>query len=433
MNWKRLKELREEQGNDAAELRKLSETLDTEKRGMTPEETAKFDEIYKGYNERKTEIEQLEKMKQIDDDVNNRSNQDFRENRAGNLPSDQAELRSLALHGWALTAIGDDVNEQHREAAQAFGLDFRANVINMNLATKAPQSVEEVRAMSSEQGSLGGIMVPVTMMNQFELAKVTYGSVSNVAQVLRTETGEEIDWPGADDTSNEGEMIGENKDAGDADDIEFKAVKWRSYAFSSKVIKVPYSLIRDAAMPLETFLGEIMGKRITRAMNRKFTLGTGNAQPMGIVSAATAGKTAAAVDELTPDELIDFTFSVDEAYRKNGKWMMNDKVILVISKLKYSDGTYVWQRSFREGSPDRILNYPYEVNNFMPDTLATGVTAALFGDLAQYKVREVRGIRIKRLVERYAESDQIGFIAYQSGDGNLLDMGDHPVKSFKMA
>jgi HK97 family phage major capsid protein len=44
----------------------------------------------------------------------------------------------------------------------------------------------------------------------------------------------------------------------------------------------------------------------------------------------------------------------------------------------------------------------------------------LGGRMSNYKIRRVGQIRLKRLVERFAESDQVGFIAYMSADGNML-------------
>jgi HK97 family phage major capsid protein len=45
----------------------------------------------------------------------------------------------------------------------------------------------------------------------------------------------------------------------------------------------------------------------------------------------------------------------------------------------------------------------------------------LFGDMRQYKVRMVRGIEWKILTERYAETRQNGYFAFNRWDGELID------------
>jgi HK97 family phage major capsid protein len=52
----------------------------------------------------------------------------------------------------------------------------------------------------------------------------------------------------------------------------------------------------------------------------------------------------------------------------------------------------------------------------------------LFGELSKYLVREVSGAVVRRLVERYADYNQTGYILFARFDGDLIDAGTHPVK-----
>ena len=59
--------------------------------------------------------------------------------------------------------------------------------------------------------------------------------------------------------------------------------------------------------------------------------------------------------------------------------------------------------------------------------MAAGANSILFGDLSKFKVRRVKGdLSVTRLVERYAEYAQVGFIGFQRADSNLIDAGTHP-------
>jgi HK97 family phage major capsid protein len=80
------------------------------------------------------------------------------------------------------------------------------------------------------------------------------------------------------------------------------------------------------------------------------------------------------------------------------------------------------------GIPDRLLGYTYVVNQSMASTLAKAAKVVLFGDFSKYKIRDVAGIRLVRLDELFAQTDQVGFVAFLRTDGQLLDAGTNPVK-----
>jgi HK97 family phage major capsid protein len=83
------------------------------------------------------------------------------------------------------------------------------------------------------------------------------------------------------------------------------------------------------------------------------------------------------------------------------------------------------------GQPDRLCGFPIVLNQHMPDIAAEAKTI-LVGSRSKYKIRFCGGPRMRRLVERYADQDQEGFVAFQRFDGNLLDAGTNPVKVLQM-
>ena len=44
----------------------------------------------------------------------------------------------------------------------------------------------------------------------------------------------------------------------------------------------------------------------------------------------------------------------------------------------------------------------------------------------------LRGVQILRLVERYADYGQVGYLAFHRHDARLIDAGTHPVKVLQM-
>jgi len=108
--------------------------------------------------------------------------------------------------------------------------------------------------------------------------------------------------------------------------------------------------------------------------------------------------------------------------------MMNDSSILFAAKLKDGDGQYVWQEGLTLGAPDIIRGHEVVPNNDM-DELGTGNKPVVFGSPRAYKIREAGMMRFQRLVERYAEYSQVGFLAVQRADGKYVNAGTNPVKA----
>jgi HK97 family phage major capsid protein len=363
-------------------------------------------------------------------------------------PDAQAEIeqRDLALQAWFGRRHEGCRTERHLQAAQRCGINLAADELVIPMYDTRqfrtaqhelrymPQAMIERRALSAHQGSSGAFLIGSTLVQALEVNMLAFGGVEQAAEVIVTQTGEEMSWPTADDTSNEGEMIGENPSSANTADPTFAAVRWNAYEFGSKAVKVPVRLLEDAPTTFAQTLGEMLGTRLGRAKNRKFTTGTGVSQPKGIVTAATLGKTTASATALTADEVIEFQHSVDPAYRDQpgAGFMAHDSILLQIRLLKAGDGHYIWQSGLVQAMPDMLLNKPVTVNQHMDSALAASNKIMLFGQLTKYKVRRVRDIVILRLKERGAELRQEWFLAFQRADGNLLDAGTAPIKYLQM-
>ena len=63
--------------------------------------------------------------------------------------------------------------------------------------------------------------------------------------------------------------------------------------------------------------------------------------------------------------------------------------------------------------------------------MAANAKSVVFGDLSKYLIRDVLGITLLRLEERYAEYHQSAFLGFARMDGDLLDAGTNPVKVFQ--
>ncbi len=433
------KELREKRAPLAVEIKRLADLVNNENRDFTAEEKEKWEDVNERYNDLTRRIELAERAEKVEADqaeppAGNRSalpgQEDFngeQENRnaadgAGGRSGQPApEDRDLAITAWFRAQSGVDLDESHEQAAQICGVRPHARDLSLDLL-----STREVRALSAELGSTGANLIPQGFVATLERALLTFGGMRQVAEVMRTTEGNDIHWPTSDDTSNSGVQIGENT-AVSEQNIAVGQVIFKAYKFSSNLIKVPFELIEDSAIDLPSLLGSMLGERLGRIGNTKQTTGTG-AGPEGITVGAATGVTTASATAIAADEVIELIHSVDPAYRMGAGFMMHDNILLELRKLKDGEGNYLWQPGFQADVADRLLGYPITINQDMASAVTTTLKTIVYGQLTKYKIRDVGSIRLRRLVERYADSDQEGFVAFTRMDGRLVDAGTNPVK-----
>lgn len=289
--------------------------------------------------------------------------------------------------------------------------------------------------MSTTTDSEGGYTVPTTVASAILDALKSYGGMRTVADVIRTASGETMNFPTSDGTSEEGEIIGQNTTATDAD-ISFGTKSLVVYKYSSKVVTVPWELLQDSSADIEGFVRNRLQQRLGRITNKHFTVGTGTAQPWGVIPAATVGVTGAvsATAAITYDNLIDLEHSVDPAYRANASWMFHDDMLKLIRKVKDTEGRPIFVPGYEQGNPggapDRLLNRNIAINQAVASPAASAVSIA-FGDFSYYKIRDVMAVTLFRFTDSaYTKKGQVGFLAWMRSGGNLVDVGG-AVKTFK--
>lgn len=462
------KELREKRAAIAKRMNDLVNKISAEKRKMTDAEKSSYAADNAEYDSLTEDLAIAERMEKVNadqatpdarnipgrQDTNAREERDARE-AASRKPADSPateETRALAFQAWGRFQMGLDLEERHEEACKQLRFNPARQFLDIPLTRsqqyrKLQESVlyneRERRDLSAIAGPTGGFtVVPQTLINQLELNMLYYGGVRQVAETIRTATGEPMTWPTADDTSNTGEQLGENTSVGSSVDPSFGKVTWNAYKFSSKPVLVPFELLQDSAFDLASVIGQMLGERLGRITNTKFTTGTAAATPNGIVTASTLGKTTAGATAITLDEIKDLISSVDVAYRTAGcQFMMHDQIWNYISKLKDANNRYQIQDGNAAvtgpAALPSLFGYPVIINNDMTGTtsgaIVTATKTVLFGQLNKYKIRSVGNVRLYRLEERYRDTDQDGFIAFVREDGNLLQSGTAPVKHLLQA
>jgi len=308
------------------------------------------------------------------------------------------------------------------------GMDDKSKLNAFKAWMQTGEMKAEIRAeMSTNVPSEGGYTVPTYVADRWIDALKAFGGMRQVSTILSTDYGNTIDYPTSDGTSELGEILAQNAQAS-SQDPSFGMVALDTYKYSSKQVAVPIELLQDAAFNMEAFVDERLIIRLGRITNQHYTVGTGNKEPMGIVTAAGKGKDATAAD-LTYDDLIDLQHSVDYAYRESSQcaFMMHDLTVAAVRKIKDNYGRPIFVPGYQyEGvgtMANTLLGVPVVTNDNM-DPIGPGVKSILFGDFSRYIIRDVRNMQMLRMTDSYfATKGQVGFLILSRHGGNYVDAG----------
>ena len=286
----------------------------------------------------------------------------------------------------------------------------------------------EIRnTMSTTTGSEGGYSVQTDVANRIIDALKAFGGMRAAATVIRTDMGNDLQFPGSDGTSEVGELIGQNTTA-TASDPTFTTLTVAVYKYSSKIVAAPFELLQDSQIDVAAFIEGRLVQRVGRITNQHFTTGTGSGQPRGVVVGATSGKvgTTGQTTSVIFDDLVDLVHSVDPAYRAapGVRFMMADSSLKVVRKINDTAGRPIFLPGYdglAGAMADSLLGYPITINQDVA-AMAANAKSILFGDFGQYLVRDVMAPTLFRFEDSaYAKLGQVGFLMWHRAGGNLLD------------
>lgn len=278
-------------------------------------------------------------------------------------------------------------------------------------------------ALSAGKGTSGEFTIPESaFVAPWEQALFAM-PMRDLATTIRIDKGDVFREPMTDDTANEGRMLGESQTS-TATDPTFQQIMHRPYKFHSDRVAVPSELAQDATnFPPQ--LAALLGARVARLQNRKFTLGSGASEPTGIVTAANAAGatvTAANAASIVADDLLNLIGGIGSGYlSRNCVFQMARSTLLACMKLKDGQGAYLFDRpSFT------IAGFGVRLNHHL-SAIGSGNTSVVFGDHSKYHIVDFAGVRLMRDGESRADLDEVAWAAIMRSTGNLLDAGQHPI------
>jgi len=285
-----------------------------------------------------------------------------------------------------------------------------------------------------------GFFVPTGFVNAIEQATKYYAPLLDILNVMNTATGQPLPFPTSNDTNQRATIVDEANQVSEQD-VTAGQVIMGAYKLTSGLVKCSLELMQDSAFDIEAWLAARFAERWGRGLEFYLTSGSGSGQPTGFLtdiaasgatpvtaigSASNTGGSEDGTNSIGYQDLVNLEHSVDPTYRRNAKYMFSDKTLAHLKTRLDKFGRPLWAPGIASSQPDTINGRSYVINQSMPQ-IAAGNTTIAFGDWSKFQVRKVKDLSVLKLVERYAEFGQVGFVSFARIDSRLIDAGTHPL------
>ena len=281
---------------------------------------------------------------------------------------------------------------------------------------------EIISRAQSTTNSAGGYTIPQTLANEIIKGMAAFGGMRENSRILNTTGGETFKFAYNDDTAGTVELITEGNAITANDDTAFSEVSLGAYKYGQAVY-INHELAQDSQFDIVGYITELFAERFGRGLNAIYTTADGSSKPNGVMSATSAGVTLADQDAISYNEILELKHSVDPAYRRNGKFMLNDATLLAIKKLSIGSGDArpLWDAgSTVSGAPATIDGSQYFINQDV-DSLGSLKKPMAYGDFSKFIIRDAGTMRMIRDTSLRVLQDQITLVGWHRTDSDLLD------------
>lgn len=395
------------------EAKELLEGAETEGRGFSGEEQAKWEAINADLDAKDAQIRTMTDR--------------LRNEREADIAREAYAPVVAPVSVDATPSIRDNEFEDFlrgRSSRRVWDIDFTA-VAREKAAIRQGANGAELRVLTAGSTTAGGNTIPT------DLVRVIYEYMENVsgvrragATVITTEGGNNLDLP-TSTAFGTAAIVGEGT-ALAAADAAFGKVTLGAYKYG-QLVQVSAELLSDSGVDLVGFLGRDFGRALGRATEAHYVAGSGSNQPQGacLASVVGTGVTTQAVATGVPSyaDLVTLTFSVEDVYRDGGAaFLMQDSFRGVIRKITDSYGQPLWQPSVQAGVPDTLLGYPIFTTPFLTAVGTAAGTPMAFGNFGEgFVIRDVGSIRIEQSADFSFDKDLVTWRGVIRTDSKVRD------------
>ncbi len=381
-----IKALIEKRNNLLIEMDNILNTVSTETRAMTEEET-------NTYNAHKAEVESLT---------------------ATITAMQEAEKR--AQSGTATGGNNDDGNTETQEQKEYRTFD---TFLRSGLAG-------ELRADNNTEYADNTAIIPTTIANRIvETVKELSPIYSRVTKINAKGNLVIPVWgkDGSDDITCTYATEGTEPDTHSG---KFTEVTLTGYLFSAQA-KISKTLINNAAFDVVAFVIKKIAEAVAEFYEKELINGT-TGKMTGAVSAE-VGVTAASATAVTADELIELQGAIPAQFQKNCEWLVHPTTLTALRKLKGGDGTYLLTQDFTRGFGWLLLGKPVMTSENMPK-IAAGAVAVSYGDFSGIWLKTSEEPTMQVLKELYAKQHKVGISLFGESDSKIVE--PQKIRNLKM-
>lgn len=406
-----LVELRQKKGEAWKQAKDLLENAEKENRALNTEEQTKWDEINKGLDDLNKRITQAERAMEMDREV---AALQIKDGRATETTATTEQLKPIEYRGYTFERQKTTGTNEYRAAYRAFLREGRNGL-----------TTEETRALSMGIGTQGGYSVmPQEMVTELLMAMDNEVFVRKHARIHPPLTqAASLGRISLDADPAVPEWTSELKTGPEDDSMAFGKRELRPHPLAKR-IKVSRTLLRTSFLNIESLIRDRFTYQFGATQENAYLTGDGVQKPMGVFFASPDGipttrdiSTDNTATAITADGLINAKFSLKTQYWQRARWLFHRDAIKQVRKLKDTTGQYLWQPGLVGNIPDRIIETPYDMSEYVPNTFTSGLYVGLIGDWQFYEIVDALGMEMQRVDELYAETNQVGFISRYEGDG----------------
>lgn len=199
--------------------------------------------------------------------------------------------------------------------------------------------------------------------------------------------------------------------------VSFENVELDGYLIGA-LSKVSVSLINNAQFDIVGYVVNKIAQSIAEFLEKELIVGATNIKGItdtsyegkGVVKVETATK-----DVVTADDLIDTQAALKMNVQDGCAWLMNQKMLTTVRKLKDGNDQYILNPDVRTGFGMELLGKPVMISDEMPDN------TVVYGNWAAMYVNIHEDINIRQLNEVYAAQHGVGFVAWAELDAKLVE------------
>lgn len=337
------------------------------------------------------------------------------------VESDEAQFRAFARG----ESRGNTTGENGKPA---WSVDLAAVRREKDMLRQG-MSPAEIRALYSDTGNVGSTVPTTLARSLYEYLEASVAMFRAPTTKINTASGEALQFPRLSAHSIGTQVIAQGTAIGGTDP-GFARMQLDAYKYG-QLVAVASEVLQDTAVDIVSFIGRDIGRGLGRLVDADLVAGSGTGKPNGIMTASTGSvTTGGSLIDPTYEKFIDVQHTVADEYRQMGSaaWLMNDRTIAVVRKLRDGAGGTVgavlWQPSLtngiQNGTPDSFLGAPvYGDPNVA--SLASNARAVLYGDLSAYYIRQVGNVVIERDDSYGFNADLVYFRGKGRWDGDLID------------